>query len=115
MIGYGHSLEKIVKGAIHLKKVLKADLQFGDIVIITTKNSVYSVCVLDNDFYLVSGGYFDRKGLSPKKININGCTWGGSIIKVDILAACGLRLEFGNRVITTTIQKVCVIPCSSNN
>ena len=110
MIGYGHSLEKIIKVAIHLKKVKKSDLKFGDLVIISTKNSVYTVFVLENDSYLVTGGYFDRKWLSPKKITINGCTWGGSIIKVDILAACGLRLEFGNRVVTTTIQKVYVIP-----
>ena len=115
MIGYGHSLEKIVKGALHLKKVMKSDLKFGDLVILTTKNSIYSICVLENDLYLITGGYFDRKGLSPKKITINGCTWGGSVIKVDILAACGLRLEFGNRVVTTSIQKVCVIPGNIQN
>jgi hypothetical protein len=28
MIGYGYSLEQIVDGAIHLKQVHKADLQF---------------------------------------------------------------------------------------
>lgn len=114
-MGFGHSLEKIIEGTNHLKKVNKSDLKFGDLVIITTKNSVYTVYILDNDLYLVSGGYFDRKGLSPLKTTINGCTWGGSIIKVDLLAACGLRIEFGNRVVTTTIQRVCVIRGSSTN
>jgi hypothetical protein len=37
---------------------------------------------------------------------VNGCTWGGSAIKSDILAAPGLFLEFGNRVRTTRIQQV---------
>jgi hypothetical protein len=115
MIGYGHSLEQIVDGAIHLKQVHKADLQFGDLVLITTRNSVYSAYVLDNRLYLVSGGWFDRKGMSPKKTTITGCTWGGSIIKIDILAACGLHLEFGNRVVTTTVRQVCVIRVSSHN
>ena len=39
-----------------------------------------------------------------------GCTWGGSAIKEDIVAARGLFLEFGNHVITTRIQNVRVIP-----
>lgn len=115
MIGSGHSLEKIIEGTIHLRQVCKADLQFGDLVLITTRNSVYSICVLDADLYLVSGGWFDRKGLSPVKASITGCTWGGSIINVDTLAACGLHLEFGNRVVTTTIQDVSVLRGSGKN
>lgn len=115
MIEFGHSLEKIVEESLHLKQVRKADLQFGDLVLITTRNSVYSIYVLDTDFYLVSGGWFDRKGLSPIKASIAGCTWGGSIIKVDTLATCGLHLEFSNRVVTTTIQEVNVIRCNAKN
>lgn len=115
MLGTGHSLEKIVDGAVQLQQVRKDDLQFGDLVLITTRNSDYSVCVLEDDCYIVSGGWFARKGRSPINISITGCTWGGSIIKVDTLAACGLRMEFGNRVITTTIRKVRVIRGGSKN
>ncbi len=115
MLGQGHNLERIVKDSAHLKQVRKWDLQFGDLVLIRTKNSIYSIYVLDNDSYLVSGGWFDRKGLSPSKTRINGCTWGGSIIKVDALAACGLCLEFGNRVVTTTIQRVSVLRGEGKN
>lgn len=115
MLGTGHSLEKIVNGAVQLKQVRKEELQFGDLVLITTRNSDYSVCVLEDETYIVSGGWFARKGLSPTKVSITGCTWGGSIIKVDTLAACGLRMEFGNRVITTTIRKVRVIRSGSKN
>jgi hypothetical protein len=115
MIGSGHKLEKIVESTSHLRQVRKAELQFGDLVLIKTRNSLYSVSVLESDYYLVSGGWFDRKGLSPTKASISGCTWGGSIIKVDTLAACGLRLEFGNRVLTTPIQKVFVVRGSGKN
>ena len=96
-----------------MEQVRKEDLQFGDLVVITTLNSVYSVYVLGNGSYLVSGGWFDRKGLSPVNTTITGCTFGGRIIKLDIVAACGLRLEFGNRVVTTPIQKACVIRLTS--
>ena len=114
MIGTGHRLDKIVESSLSLQQVRKEDLQFGDMVLITTRNSLYSIYVLDAENYLVSGGWFDRKGLSPVKASVAGCTWGGSIIKVDTLAACGLRLEFGNRVLTTTIQKVAVIRGGGN-
>ena len=115
MTGFGQSLDKIIESAIHLKQVRKEGLQFGDLLIITTRNSVYSIRVLGDGIYQVSGGWFDRKGLSPMKTTITGCTWGGSIIKLDIVAACGLCLEFGNRVITTDIQRVCVIPSGGKN
>lgn len=115
MKGFGHSLEKIVKGTNNLKQVRKAELQYGDLLLITTRNSVYSVRVLEKDLYLVSGGWFDKEGLSPLKTTIAGCTWGGSIIKIDIVAACGLCVEFGNRVVTSTIKKVCLIRYGSQN
>ena len=113
--GRAPSLERIVAETVHLEQVCKKDLQFGDLVLITTRNSLYSVQVLDRGAYLVSGGWFDRKGKSPVKTAIRGCTLGGSSIKMDIVAACGLRLEFDNRVVTTPIRKVCVIRLSSRN
>lgn len=112
---FGHSLEKIIDSAEQLKQVYKSDLRFGDLVQITTLNSVYSVQVLQDNLYLVSGGWFDKKGLSPFKTSITGCTWGGSIIKMDIIAACGLCVEFGNRVVTSPIQKVCIFPYGGEN
>jgi hypothetical protein len=65
--------------------------------------------------YSVSGGWFDKKGLSPMTTGIAGCTWRGTAIKVDIVAACGLSLEFGNRLITSTIQKVILLPLGWQN
>jgi hypothetical protein len=112
---YAHSLDAIIAQSDHLKQVRKADRRFGDWVIVVTLNSVYSIRVVEDDFYIVSGGWFDREGVSPMKITIAGCTWGGSILKTDIIAACGLSLEFGNRVVTSTIQKIFVVPNSGES
>jgi len=111
----GQTLDRIIEGIAQLKEVRKEDLKFGDLVLIKTKNSLYSVYVLEAGDYLVCGGWFDRKGLSPKKVSIAGCTWGGSILKADTIAACGLHLEFSNRVITTPIQKVYVLSASGKS
>ena len=110
-----HSLDAIIAQANHLKQVRKTELNIGDWVIVVTRNSSYSIRVVANGFYLVSGGWFDREGVSPLKTTITGCTWGGSTIKTDIVAACGLSLEFGNHVVTSTIQKICVVPASGKN
>jgi hypothetical protein len=112
---HGQSLDLIIEQSEKLKQVRKADLRFGDWLIVVTLNSIYSIRVIENGFYLVSGGWFDKNGLSPLKTTINGCTWGGSIIKVDIAAACGLCLEFGNRVVTSLIQKIVVVRSGGEN
>src|SRR5574342_182100 len=100
------TLDARIEHADDLNAVQKRDLRSGDWVLVTTKNSVYSICVIGDDQYIVSGGWFDRHGVSPQEISITGCTWGGSAIKEDIVAARGLFLKFGNHVITTRIQNV---------
>jgi hypothetical protein len=104
----GTSLEAILKDAQCLFEVRKPDVQPGDTLIITTLNSTYHVHVLGNGQYSVCGGWFDNNGLSPFLTSITGCTWGGSVIKVDSLAACGLSIEFGNRVVTSAVKKIIV-------
>jgi poly-beta-hydroxyalkanoate depolymerase len=86
--------------------IYKHALNYGDQVYLKTFNSVYIIKVLNGGEYLVSGGWFDRQKLSPHKINIRGCTWGGTAIKTDIIAAPGLCIEFGNNLITSRIHKV---------
>ena len=105
------TLGAIVDHSTRLGSVRKADLELGDQVLVTTRNSIYSIYVLQDDLYSVSGGWFDRKGRSPSKVAINGCTWGGRAIKLDIVAACGLHLEFGNQVVTSRIMEFQVIRC----
>ena len=89
--------------------VCKGDLQFGDRVIVTTRNSVYTLCTLGGDSFAVSGGWFDRNGDAPTTVTVAGCTYGGSMIRQDVVAARGLFLEFGNRVSTTRIRGVRVV------
>lgn len=100
------TLGAIVDHSQQLEPVRKIDLQYGDWVVVTTRNSTYSLCFLGHESYAVSGGWFDRQSSAPLTVSVNGCTWGGSAIKSDILAAPGLFLEFGNRVRTTRIQQV---------
>jgi hypothetical protein len=86
--------------------VRKQDLRSGDCVVVTTGNSRYTIWSISDGWYWVWGGWFDRHGTSPQKISINGCTWGGSAIARDMVAVLGLRLEFGNRVVTSRIRQV---------
>lgn len=100
------SLESRIDSANHLRQVRKADLRPGDWIFVKTLRSMYRIEVRASGRYEVSGGWFDQQGLSPMELGIAGCTWGGSAIKIDIVAACGLYLEFANRLVTTPIQKI---------
>jgi hypothetical protein len=108
-----HTLEAAVEEAESLDEVRKKDLHSGDRVLVATRNSLYTIWVLDEGVYWVSGGWFDLQGISPHRVAITGCTWGGTAIKTDIVAARGLRLQFGNTVLTTRIREVCVIPAEA--
>ena len=81
----------------------------GDQIIIRTRNSPYSLWVLGDGTFAVSGGWFDSRSSSPMRVPVNGCTYGGSAIRHDVVAGKGLFLEFGNRVLTTRIQEVRVV------
>jgi hypothetical protein len=100
------TLDAIVKHARGVNAVQKRDLSLGDWVLVTTRNSTYSIRVLGDNLYAVSGGWFDQKRMSPQRVAVNGCTWGGAAIKHDVVAAPGLFLEFSNRVKTTRIREV---------
>ncbi len=113
MIAIAQTLAARVTHARSLEEVRRQDLHAGDRVLVTTRNSLYKIWVLDEGVYWVSGGWFDLQRISPQRIAINGCTWGGSAIKRDIVAALGLRLEFGNCVRTTRIRDVRVIPAEA--
>lgn len=87
-----------------LAMLKKNDLVPGSIVEIQTANSVYELLVLDKEEFIVSGGWFDQQDLSPYRVGINGCTWGGSALKWDIIAGAMMHIEFsvGGRMIVTT-------------
>jgi len=86
----------------------KQDLEPGDCVIVSTKNSVYRLQSLGGSLFHATGGWFDLNA-SPRTVTVTGCTFGGSAICTEIVAAIGLFLEFGNKVSTTRIQDVRVL------
>ena len=101
-----NSLDDYVAQEEDFPQVRKKDIRPGDWLLLKTCNSAYTIRLLGDNQCIVSGGWFDRKGVSPFETNIVGCTWGGSAIKTDTIAACGLCLEFSNKVTTTPILAV---------
>jgi hypothetical protein len=111
----GYDLKNLADTTDKLLQVYKQNLEPGDQIYLKTLNSVYIIKVVNVGEYIVSGGWFDKQKLSPHKINIRGCTWGGTAIKTDIIAAPGLCLEFSNNLITSKIHKVYYFSCKSGN
>jgi hypothetical protein len=101
-----HDLRALSAQARNIAGVRKTEVRPGDWLVVRTRNSMYSLCSLGGGEFMVSGGWFDKEGVSPAKVSINGCTWGGRAIHSEMLAAPGLCLEFGNQVTTTRIQQV---------
>lgn len=111
----GQNLDTLVKFVGKQRYVPRGSLDIGDWIIVTTRNSVYKIRKLEKNLFQISGGWFTIHGISPITLSIRGCTWGGSAIKTDILAACGLCLEFGNNVTTSPIQRVVCIKFNNRN
>jgi hypothetical protein len=117
---YGYSLASLAQSCEKLRQVEKARLHPGDLMYVQTKNSSYAIRTLDDGYFEISGGWFDREGGAPQKLRINGCTWGGTCIKTDIAAACGLCMEIGfepgqkkKRLVTSPIQKIFIVPSNT--
>lgn len=111
----GFDLKNLTDTSSELLQVYKHEVKQGDQVYLKTINSIYVIKVVDEGEFLVSGGWFDKQNLSPHKINIRGCTWGGTAIKTDIIAAPGLCIEFSNNLITSKIDKVFYFSYRTNN
>jgi len=105
----GYSLHAVIAAAERIPNIRRVDMNTGDRLLVKTKNSVYTIIVGHAGQCTVSGGWFDRRGKSPMRTTVAGCTWGGSIIKVDLIAAIGLCIEFGNRLITTEARRIFII------
>jgi hypothetical protein len=90
-----------VVGGVHRK-----DLESGDRVIVSTKNSVYSLIARSDGNFEVSGGWFEREGEGTVTAEILGCTAGGHALFTDHIAAPGLFMEFADGLRTTRIRTV---------
>lgn len=112
---HGFTLATLIEHAEAVPQIRRVDIREGDFIIVKTRNSVYTMEYVGRNVCRVSGGWFDRRGKSPMRTTIAGCTWGGSVIKVDMLAAIGLRIEFGNRLITTEARRIILLRKASMN
>lgn len=107
---FGFALSSFGAKSLSLAALRKADVRPGDCVIVRTRNSLYALRATSNGRFIVSGGWFDRKGKSGLQTGVTGCSLGGSIIKIDIIAACGLCIEFANRLITSPVKSFVLLP-----
>ena len=107
---FGADLHHIVEASHVYPRVQKDEVRAGDWVIICTVKSEYHLRVLEDGLFEASGGWFDKKGKSCMRIGVAGATWGGSAIMPKVLAACGMRVEFRNRLITSPVRRIVVIP-----
>ena len=89
--------------------VKRSDLSPGDRVIVSTKNSVYSLTASAGGQFEVRGGWFERQGSGSVTVEVLGCTAGGHAIFTDHVAAQGLFLEFADGLRTTRIRTVRLI------
>ena len=86
--------------------VKRRELDPGDRVIVSTRNSVYSLTARADGAFDVSGGWFERKGSGPATVEVLGCTAGGHALFTDHIAAPGLFMEFADGLRTTRIRTV---------
>jgi hypothetical protein len=105
-----HDLSALVKNASQSQGVRRNELNQGDVLMLYTQNSIYTARLVANNRFIVSGGWFDENGISGAETTIVGCTWGGSSIHREFIASCGMRTEFGNRVLTSILKRVVMIP-----
>lgn len=109
------ALDSLVQSMKNVVGLQRAHLHEGDLLCVVTRNSTYRIRVLSSNAYEVTGGWFDKKGLSPARTTIAGCTWGGSTIVKSLIAAKGLCMEFGNRLITTPVVRILIIRKEQQN
>jgi hypothetical protein len=107
------SIDTLARAADLIGGVRRRELDPGDRLIVSTKNSVYSLTACDDGSFMVSGGWFEREGLGPTRITVLGCTAGGRALFTDHVAVPGLFLEFGNGTSTTRIRRVRRISANS--
>ena len=99
-------IENLAEAAGVVGGVRRQDIEFGDRIIVSTKNSVYSLTARADGSFEVSGGWFEREGEGTVSVEILGCTAGGHALFTDHIAAPGLFMEFADGLRTTRIRTV---------
>lgn len=99
-------IDDLVEAAGVVGGVRRQDLRAGDRVVVSTKNSIYSLTVRADGSFEVSGGWFEREGEGAVSVEVLGCTAGGHGLFTDHIAAPGLFMEFADGLRTTRIRTV---------
>lgn len=107
-------LDGLTEAAELVDGVKRRNLDPGDRVIVSTKNSVYALTACGDGCFEVSGGWFEREGDGSTRVEVRGCTAGGHAIFTDHIAAKGLFMEFADGLRTTRIRSVQLIPISKS-
>jgi hypothetical protein len=100
------TLGRLILAAETVVGVRRGDLATGDRLLVSTKNSIYSLVAQADGRFLVSGGRFARAGAGEQVLAVNGCTAGTRALFTDLIAAPGLFLELGDGTLTTRIRSV---------
>jgi hypothetical protein len=102
----GIPIDGLARAADWIDGVRRRDLEPGDRVIVATRNSIYSLTARADGSFLVTGGWFERNGLSPARTEVVGCTVGGRAVFTEHVAAPGLFIEFADGLQTTRVRTV---------
>jgi hypothetical protein len=102
-------IDDLAEAAEVVGGVRRQDIEHGDRIIVSTKNSVYSLIARVDGSFEVSGGWFEREGEGTVAVEILGCTAGGHALFTDHIAAPGLFMEFADGLRTTRIRTVRLI------
>ena len=104
------SIDDLADAAEAVGGVRRHDLDSGDRIIVSTKNSVYSLTARGDGLFDVSGGWFERELSRTVTVEVLGCTAGGHALFSDHIAAPGLFMEFADGLRTTRIRTVRRVP-----
>lgn len=99
-------IDSLAEAAEIVGGVRRRDLGAGDRVVVSTRNSVYSLTVCADGSFEVSGGWFEREGEGTVRVEVLGCTAGGHALFSEHVAAPGLFMEFADGLRTTRIRSV---------
>jgi len=88
-------IQSEIEGGVYLR-----DLQPGAVLAIQTRNRSYTLVSLDEESALISG--HPEFCPEPVKVQVQGCTWGGSMLKTKFVGR-GMHLEFIHPVHRTVI------------
>ncbi len=100
-------IESEMEGGVYLK-----DLPMGGSLEVETVNTIYSIEKREDGFYISGNIKFCPE---PTRVNINGSTFGGSMLKMGFIGR-GMHLEFilpeGQTITTSKIIEIKEFPAS---